>query len=68
MRILEYTDIDDNKVKIPLLKSFFRSVSCPLTNEIPSAQLISNDNQIITLAGANFKIINLKDCEAIRND
>lgn len=68
MKILEFTDNRNNKINIPLLKSIFKSISYPLINQIPSAQLVSNNNEIITLEGTNFKIINLKDCEVILND
>ncbi|MDT2864281.1 MULTISPECIES: hypothetical protein [Vagococcus] len=56
MKLLEFKDNHNNNVSIPLLKSFFKSVTYPLADELPSAQLITNDNKIINLPGTNFRL------------
>ncbi|MGF2142050.1 hypothetical protein ACQUD9_05205 [Vagococcus fluvialis] len=56
MKLLEFKDTHNNNVTIPLLKSFFKSVSYPLADELPSAQLITNDNKIIHVPGTDFKL------------
>ena len=56
MKLLEFKDNQNNKVTIPLLKSFFKSISYPLGNELPSARLTTNDDQVIHLPGTEFKL------------
>ncbi|MGF2189597.1 hypothetical protein ACQUD0_04595 [Vagococcus fluvialis] len=56
MKILEFKDNHNNNVTIPLFKSFFKSISYPLGNELPSAQLITNDDQVINVPGTDFKL------------
>lgn len=56
MKLLEFKDNHNNNVTIPLLKSFFKSVSYPLGSELPSAQLITNDDQVIHVPGTDFKL------------
>lgn len=56
MKILEFKDNHNNNVTIPLFNSFFKSISYPLTDELPSAQLITNDNKIIHVSGTDFRL------------
>ncbi|MBO0476177.1 hypothetical protein DOK76_03790 [Vagococcus sp. DIV0080] len=56
MRLLKFKDTHNNNVTIPLLKSFFKSVSYPLSDELYSAQLITNDNKTIHVLGTNFEL------------
>lgn len=61
MKLLEFKDSHNKNVTIPLFKSFFKSVSYPLGNELPSAQLITSDNKVLNILGTDFKIIKVGD-------
>ena len=56
MKILEYKDANNNKTTIPLMKSIFKGISYPLSNELPSAQLFTVDNKVISVYGTDFKL------------
>ena len=56
MKLLEFKDIYNNNVTIPLFKSFFKSVSYPIANELSLAQLVTNDNRVINVPGSDFKL------------
>lgn len=58
MKLLEFKDNHNNNITIPLFKSFFKSVSYPLGNELPSAQLITSDNKVLDVIGTDFRIVN----------
>ena len=68
MKFLEFKDTSNIKQTIPLLKSFFRSVQYPLVNEMQSAQLVSIDNKVISIAGTDFRLVNLQTIGGCFND
>lgn len=67
MKFLEFRDTNNILQVIPLLKSFFSSVTYPLNekSEIITAQLFTNDNKVISIPGNDFKIISVSGGAAI---
>ncbi|MDT2814338.1 hypothetical protein P7H75_05725 [Vagococcus carniphilus] len=68
MKFLEFKDTGNIKQTIPLLKSFFRTVQYPLTNEMRLAQLVSVDNEIIPIVGTDFRLVNIQSVGGRSND
>lgn len=57
MKYLEYKDTNDVRQVILLFQSFFSNLTFPIDNEIHSAQLYINDNQVINIPGTEFSLM-----------
>lgn len=67
MRFLEFRDMNNILQVVPLFKSFFSSISYPLTerDKVITAQLFTNDNRVVSISGNDFKIVNINGGDTI---